>query len=139
MDTIVLIICLVIACIVMIAQHLIIRKSYQDFEGYQETLLDIKKDVEEYSKIEDDYNKLVDDYNGLLKEHKDTIAKHNSLVDDFTKSKKYLSYLTDINEYLLSVHSFNKDTSEKFEEFLQTTSEKYGVENIIKKEGKENE
>jgi hypothetical protein len=123
----------------MIAQHLIIRKSHQDFEGYQETLLDIKKDVEEYSKIEDDYNKLVDEYNELLKEHKAAINKHNSLVDDFIKSKNYLNYLTDINEYLLSIHSFNEDTSEKFEELLQATSEKYGVENIIKKEGKENE
>lgn len=139
MDNIVLIICLVIACITLIVQNLIIRKSHQDFDEYQETLLDIKKDVEEYAKIEDDYNKLVDDYNSLLKEHKDTISKHNSLVDDFVKSKKYLNYLTDINEYLLSVHSFNTLTSKKFEEFLQVTSEKYGVENIIKKEEKENE
>jgi len=134
-----LIVCLVLACIVIIVQHVFIRKTHSNIEEYQETLLDIKKDVEEYSKIEDDYNKLVDEYNALLKEHKDVINKHNNMVDEFKRSKKYVDYFADINEYLLSIHSFNKLTSKKFEEFLQATSEKYGVENIIKKEGKENE
>jgi type I restriction enzyme R subunit len=68
-----------------------------------------------------------------------TKALTKYIVDDFKKSRNYVKYLADINEYLLSIHTFNTLTSKKFEEFLQVTSEKYGVENIIKKEGKENE
>ena len=132
-------ICLIIACIVIIVQHIIIRKSYSDLEGLKESFTNIRKKVDEYGKIETEYNELVDTYNGLLEEHKNVIETHNDMLDDFKKSRNYVKYLADINEYLLSIHSFNTQSSKRFEEFLQDTSEKYGVENIIKKEENENE
>lgn len=132
-------ICLIIACIVIIVQHIIIRKSYSDLEGLKESFTNIRKEVDEYGKIETEYNELVDTYNRLLDEHKDVIKTHNNMLDAYKKSKNFVEYLQDISEYLLSIHRFDYQTSKQFEEFLQTASEKYGVENIIKKEEKENE
>ena len=139
-------ICLIIACVVIIIQHLLIRKSYSDLEHIKESLTNIRKEVDEYGKIEEDYNKLVDKHNKLVEEHNELVSEYkkvvttyNELLKDFKKSKGYNGYLADINEYLLGLQTFNKKSAQMFEDFCQESADKHDVENIIKKEENENE
>lgn len=146
MKSTILIIALVIACITIIILYILNKKMYGDFDIIKNKFADIRKEVDKYAKIEEDYNNLVDKHNLLVSEHnrliteyENLIKTHNSLIKDFNKSKGYNGYLADINEYLLGLQTFNTKTAKKFEDLCQQAADKYKVENIIKKEEKENE
>ena len=146
MKNTILIISLIIACITIIVLYILNKKMYVDLDIIKNKFADIRKEVDKYAKIEEEYNKLVDKHNKLVEEHNRLISEyeniiktHNNLIKNFNKSKGYNGYLADINEYLLGLQTFNTKSAHKFETFCQEAADKYGVENIIKKEVKENE
>lgn len=146
MSNTILIILLVITCITIIVLYILNKKMHDDFDTIKNKFADIRKEVDEYAKIEEEYNNLVDKHNNLVNEHNRLVSEyekiiktHNNLIKDFNKSKGYNGYLADINEYLLGLQTFNTKSAQKFEDFCQEAADKYKVENIIKKEVKENE
>ena len=142
----ILIILLILSCITIVILYAKTKKMYNRFIDLKNKFADVKKEIDEYAKIVTEYNNLVDKHNNLVNEHNKLISEyekviktHNNLIEDFNKSKGYNGYLADINEYLLGLQTFNTKSAQKFETFCQEAADKYKVENIIKKEVKENE
>ena len=128
----ILIILLILSCITIVILYAKTKKMYNRFIDLKNKFASIREEIDKYAKIEEEYNTLVSEYEKVIK-------THNNLIKDFNKSKGYNGYLADINEYLLGLQTFNTKSAQKFEDFCQESADKYGVENIIKKEEKENE